>query len=155
MPERRTKSVRPRRRFEDRRLLLGQSRFVGDLAGAGYDGLRAAFVRSPFAPARIVSMDVAAAQAAPGVVGIFTAADLSTLADMSVGTPSGPPFAPRRVSAEDYSHFVGESIAAIVATTPRRDRARVPVDQHDPQRPARKAEQINGRQRATRAALRR
>ena len=70
--------VAPRRRFEDRRLLLGQGRFVGDLAGAGYDGLHAAFVRSPFAHVRIVSMDVAAARAAPSVVGIVTAADLST-----------------------------------------------------------------------------
>lgn len=108
----------PRRRFEDRRLLLGQGQYVGDLAGGMAEGLHVAFVRSPFAHARIVSIEADAARAAPGVVAVFTAADLSDLAGMSVGAPSGPAVAPRRVFPPTHAHFVGEPVAAVVAATP-------------------------------------
>jgi carbon-monoxide dehydrogenase large subunit len=107
----------PRRRFEDRRLLLGQGEYVGDLAGVTAEGLHAAFVRSPFAHARIVAVDGAAAAAAPGVVAVFTAADMADLKGMSVGTPSGPPVAPRHVFPRTHAHFVGEPLAAVVAET--------------------------------------
>src|SRR3954454_15354161 len=81
----------PRRRFEDHRLLLGRGQYVGDLAAATAECLHVAFVRSPFAHARIVSIDATASRAATGVVAVFTAADLSDVAGMSVGVPSGPP----------------------------------------------------------------
>jgi aerobic carbon-monoxide dehydrogenase large subunit len=70
-------------RKEDRRLLLGRGRFVADLdprtrtpglQGAGL--LHAAFVRSPYAHARLVGIDAAAAGSEPGVEEGFTTARL-------------------------------------------------------------------------------
>jgi carbon-monoxide dehydrogenase large subunit len=52
-------------RKEDRRMLLGRGRFVGDLTRPGL--LHAAFVRSPHAHARITRIDPAAALKPPGV----------------------------------------------------------------------------------------
>ena len=64
----------PVRRFEDKRLLSGNGRFQSDnnLLGQAY----AYVLRSPHAHARIRKLDLAAAQAAPGVALIMTAADL-------------------------------------------------------------------------------
>src|SRR5579871_231281 len=107
----------PRRRFEDRRLLLGQGQYVGDLAGVTAESLHVALVRSPFAHARIAAIVTAATLAAPGVTAVFTAADLGELAGMSVGAPSGPPVAPRTVFPQTHAHFVGEPLAAVVAET--------------------------------------
>src|SRR5262249_5138083 len=57
------------RRVEDRRLLTGRGRYVGDLAVSGT--LHAAFLRSPHPHALIRQIDVAAARPPPGVGGIF------------------------------------------------------------------------------------
>ncbi len=62
------------RRNEDPRLLMGQALFVDDVQLAGM--AHVAFVRSPYAHARIVSIDAAAALAREGVLAIYTAADL-------------------------------------------------------------------------------
>src|SRR5258708_14415287 len=64
---------RPVRRKEDFRLLTGRGRYVDDLALPGM--AHAVFVRSPHAHARIVSIDTAAALAAPGVLCVLTGAD--------------------------------------------------------------------------------
>src|SRR5215469_7927428 len=61
-------------RKEDRRLLQGRGRFVGDMTRAGM--LHAAFARSPFPAAVVTAIDTTAAQQAPGVAAVFTAADL-------------------------------------------------------------------------------
>ena len=61
-------------RKEDPRMLRGSGRFVGDLARIGM--LHAAFVRSPFAAARVSAIGTSAALRAPGVAAAFTAADL-------------------------------------------------------------------------------
>ncbi|MFI6512480.1 aerobic carbon-monoxide dehydrogenase large subunit [Streptosporangium sp. NPDC050855] len=63
----------PVRRREDPRLLTGQGRYVDDL-GAG--SLEAAFVRSPYAHARIRDIDVSAAVEIEGLVAIYTWEDL-------------------------------------------------------------------------------
>ncbi|GAA3024755.1 aerobic carbon-monoxide dehydrogenase large subunit [Streptosporangium longisporum] len=63
----------PVRRREDPRLLTGQGRYVDDL-GAG--SLEAAFVRSPYAHARIRDIDVSAAVEVDGLVAIYTWEDL-------------------------------------------------------------------------------
>jgi carbon-monoxide dehydrogenase large subunit len=63
-------------RKEDPELLTGQSRFIDDVTLAGQVWM--AVVRSPFGHARITSIDTAAAAAMPGVVGVFTAADLES-----------------------------------------------------------------------------
>jgi carbon-monoxide dehydrogenase large subunit len=62
-------------RMEDERLLLGQGRFLDDLHLDG--GLEAAFLRSPHAHARILSIDPGAALALPGVVAVVTGADIA------------------------------------------------------------------------------
>src|SRR6476646_9610674 len=63
----------PRRR-EDARFVTGRGAYVDDLA---CDRLtRAVFVRSPHAHARLRSIDTAAAQRAPGVLAVLTAADV-------------------------------------------------------------------------------
>ena len=60
-------------RLEDQRLLTGQGRFLDDI---NYDRqLWAVILRSPHAHAKILSIDTSAAQAAPGVHGVFTGAD--------------------------------------------------------------------------------
>ncbi|HEX6202155.1 MAG TPA: molybdopterin cofactor-binding domain-containing protein, partial [Thermoanaerobaculia bacterium] len=62
------------RRNEDPRLLTGRALFVDDVALPGM--LHAHFVRSPYAHARIGSIDVSEARAMPGVVAVWTADDL-------------------------------------------------------------------------------
>jgi CO/xanthine dehydrogenase Mo-binding subunit len=64
----------PITRNEDPRLLRGEALFVDDVDLPGM--LHAAFYRSPYAHARLESIDVSAALARPGVVGVFTADDL-------------------------------------------------------------------------------
>src|SRR5580698_1493656 len=64
----------PVTRNEDARLLSGQALFVDDVELPGM--LHAAFLRSNVAHAHIRSIDVVAARARPGVVAVYTAADL-------------------------------------------------------------------------------
>ena len=62
-------------RKEDARLLTGEARFVDDLSIPG--ALWLGMVRSPFAHARIVKVDVSKALEMPGVVGAWSGADLA------------------------------------------------------------------------------
>ena len=64
-------------RVEDHRILSGRGKYVDDLNLPNM--LHAAFVRSPFAHARIKSIDVSAARATPGVVAVFTGDDMRRL----------------------------------------------------------------------------
>ena len=104
------------RRREDPRLITGAGEFVDDLRVPGC--LHAAFLRSPHAHARIHGIDSAAARRAPGVVGVFIAADLG-----DAGGPI-PVFAPHPALprpcgalplAADRVRYVGEPIAMVVA----------------------------------------
>src|SRR5256885_14345091 len=61
-------------RKEDRRMLLGRGRFVSDMTTP--NTLHSAFVRSPYASARITSVDVSRAMRVDGVVAVYTSADL-------------------------------------------------------------------------------
>src|SRR5256885_15415217 len=63
----------PVQRVEDDRLLRGHGRFTDDIDEGA---LECCFVRSPYAHARINSIDVSAARDMPGVVAVYTAADL-------------------------------------------------------------------------------
>ena len=101
------------RRVEDPDLLLGQAQFVDDLPLAG--ALHLAFVRSPAAHARVLGIDAEAARAMPGVVAVFTAADLEL-----------PPYeglmqlnaqCARPPLAIDKVRFVGDTVAAVLAET--------------------------------------
>src|SRR5246500_4982090 len=64
----------PIKRNEDRKLLTGQALFVDDVELPGL--LHAAFLRSPHAHARLLSVDTSKAAARPGVVAVYAAADL-------------------------------------------------------------------------------
>ena len=63
------------RRLEDARFLAGSGRYLDDIVLP--DMLHMAVLRSPHAHAAIELTDVAAARGAPGVLGVFTAADLA------------------------------------------------------------------------------
>src|SRR3989304_3609539 len=73
---------RPLKRVEDRRLVQGRGRYVDDFNPPGC--LSAAFVRSPYAHARLTALRVEAARSAPGVVAVFTGADVAHLGPMPV-----------------------------------------------------------------------
>ena len=101
------------RRVEDRDLLTGASTYVGNLALDGV--LHVAFVRSPFAHARVTAIDTAAAAAAPGVVAVHTAADLDLPAHHGFIVIN--PDLPRPPLATDRVRFAGEAVAVVTATT--------------------------------------
>src|SRR5262245_31084418 len=62
-------------RREDPALLTGEAKFAADLDVSG--ALYLAVLRSPYAHARITSIDVSAALEQPGVVAVYTGADLA------------------------------------------------------------------------------
>ena len=105
------------RRFEDHRLLTGQSRFVDDITLPGM--LHAVVLRSPHAHAAITSIDVAAARHAPGVVSVVTASDLEHVAahiPTRRNTDADELWPPEHpVLATDKVCYVGQPIAIVVA----------------------------------------
>ena len=113
-----TKSVRRR---EDVRLLTGQGNYTADAAPAGM--AVAILLRSPHAHARIQHIDVAPARGLPGVIAVYTAADLTDVTPIAggIGFPrpdGGPaPKTDRPLLATDRVRFVGEPVAMIVAET--------------------------------------
>ena len=107
-------------RREDPVLLTGEARFVDDLRVAGAVHLKV--VRSPFAHARIRSIDTDAARAMPGVVAVYSGGDLR--ADWQTPLPCAWPVTPDMKNPEhwplavDEVHFAGEGVAVVVAETP-------------------------------------
>ena len=100
-------------RTEDPRMLTEGARYVADLR---LDGLAyACFVRSTAACGRIIGVDTAEASRQPGVLGVFTAADLD-LPDLKP-IPVMNQRMTRPVLARDVVRFVGEPLAAVVAET--------------------------------------
>jgi len=105
-------------RVEDPKLLTEGGTYVADLRIPELDGATyVTYVRSTIAHARLTSIDVDEARTAPGVVGVFTAADLD-MADLPLGTPMGNPAITRPLLARDRVRYVGEQIAAIVTEHP-------------------------------------
>jgi carbon-monoxide dehydrogenase large subunit len=110
-------------RFEDRRLLRGGGRYLDDVNLPGQ--AHAVVVRSVHAHAMVRGLDVTAAAKAPGVVAVFTGADLARdgLGTMQMTLrrkrPDGAPmFAPpHRGLAQDRVRYVGDPIALVVAET--------------------------------------
>ena len=110
-------------RFEDPRLLRGEGRFVHDVNLSGQ--LHAVLVRSPHAHASIVSIDIKAAAAAPGVIAVLTGEDY---AREGFGGPSptlkrtradGSPMFWRAQAplARSRVRYVGDPVAMVVAET--------------------------------------
>jgi carbon-monoxide dehydrogenase large subunit len=102
-------------RVEDARLLTGRGTFVDDVVRPGM--FHAAFVRSPFARARIRGIDTDAARALPGVRAVFTAADLNPGVHEQWYTSIGKdaPDTPRPPLADGEARFVGDPVALVVA----------------------------------------
>jgi CO/xanthine dehydrogenase Mo-binding subunit len=102
---------RPVPRTEDGPLVTGQGRYVADLKLEG--AAQVVFVNSPIAHARIASVDVTAARAAPGVLAVVTAGDLGL-------EPARPlPMHDQRMVrpwlADGVVRYVGEPVVALVA----------------------------------------
>jgi carbon-monoxide dehydrogenase large subunit len=102
-------------RVEDTRLLTGHGTYVDDIVRPGM--LHACFVRSPFAHARINSIDVSAALALPGVHAVLTAADLNADVKEAWHAVAGKDVAdtPRPPLAEGEVKFVGDPVAIVIA----------------------------------------
>jgi len=112
---------RPTKRREDVRFLTGRGRYVGDLALD--HAAHVAVVRSQHAHAHILRVDAGAARALPGVLGVFTLADLPELRE-ALPPPVVPGVAvkPYRQSAlaDGLVRFAGEAVAVVVAGDPYR-----------------------------------
>jgi len=109
----------PLGRKEDAELLTGQARFVDDLTLPGMVWM--AVVRSPYAHARIRSVDVSRALAATGVVAVFSGADLAE--DVPAGLPCVWPVTEDIALpthwplARDKARFAGDGVAVVIAET--------------------------------------
>ena len=107
----------PMKRKEDRALLLGQGTYVDNMTVAGQ--LVMAVVRSPYARARIISIDTAAARAADGVVAVFTGADLRD--DWKSPLPCAWPVTEEMLAPEhfplaiDEARYQGDGVAVVIA----------------------------------------
>jgi len=105
-------------RKEDQRFVTGRGRYVDDMKLPGC--LHAAFVRSPHAHARVERIDTSAARAMPGVVAVYTAADLPECkTPIPAATPSPASFrsAPQSVFADPIARHPGEVVAVVLADT--------------------------------------
>jgi aerobic carbon-monoxide dehydrogenase large subunit len=111
----------PLRRVEDRRFLTGRGRFVADIELPG--ALVCVLVRSPHGHACVRRIDVSPALASPGVVTVFTGADMAAdgVAPMRplwiISSRDGSPMAvpPRFALARETVRHVGEPIVAVIA----------------------------------------
>ena len=111
------------RREEDLRLLTGRGRYADDVPAP--DAARGYVLRSPHAHARLGAIDVAGAQAVPGVLAILTGADLRRrgLGTLRPGVPrrranGAPAFVcPQPLLAQDRVRYVGDPVAFVVAET--------------------------------------
>jgi carbon-monoxide dehydrogenase large subunit len=107
------------RRVEDPRVLLGKTRYVDDIRLPGT--LVLAFVRSPYAHAGILNVDVSAAKSYPGVKAVLTGADIAE-AIRPLRVEYDPARAPTHKScdwpvlAQNKVRFVGEALAAVLAS---------------------------------------
>jgi len=106
-------------RREDPALLTGEARYTADLPIPG--ALHLAVLRSPYARARIVSVDTAAAASMPGVTAVFSGADL---ADAWAGPmPCAWPVTEDMKSPTHYplavgqANYVGDGVACVLATS--------------------------------------
>jgi len=114
---------KPMLRREDYRFLTGAGQYTDDVVLPHQT--HAAFVRSPYAHARIRSIDITKAAKAPGVLHIFTGADLAEakvgglpcgwLIHSKDGTPMKEPAHP--VIAHTKVRHVGDQVALVIAET--------------------------------------
>ncbi|MCI0866996.1 MAG: xanthine dehydrogenase family protein molybdopterin-binding subunit [Chloroflexi bacterium] len=124
------------KRFEDPRLVAGQGSYVDDITVPGM--LHAAFLRSPYAHARIRSVDASVAREMPGVVAVLTGDDIvDALPDLpsramtgewSVDEFNGPEHPALAIGKVCY---VGQPVAIVVAQEPSQARDALETIQTD------------------------
>ena len=111
-------------RLEDIRLTTGQGAFVADHRRPGLT--HACFARSMVACGQILALDVAKAQSLPGVIAVFTAANLDADGIPDLLTEIDPPRdddgvgikTPKPFLARDRVRYLGEPVAVVIAETP-------------------------------------
>ncbi|HEX9064692.1 MAG TPA: xanthine dehydrogenase family protein molybdopterin-binding subunit [Streptosporangiaceae bacterium] len=107
---------RARTRKEDARLITGQTSWTDNMTLPGM--LHMAFLRSPYAHAKITSVDVSGAKSMPGVVAAFSGADF---AEEQGSLPCAWPVTPDIIipphppMATEEVRYVGEAVAVVVA----------------------------------------
>src|ERR1700734_3988163 len=107
---------RARLRKEDERLITGQTNWTDNIRLPGM--LHVAFLRSPYAHARITSVNVSVARTEPGVIAAYSGADF---ADEQGSLPCAWPVTPDIVipahppMAVDEVRYLGEAVADVVA----------------------------------------
>src|SRR5207248_10023825 len=103
------------RRVEDPRLVTGAGTYIGDLSPVGM--VYAEFVRSQYAHAKIDNIDAPEARATPGVVAVFTGADVNDKVNPLPGAShiEGAKNPKRTILADGVVRFMGEAIAVVVA----------------------------------------
>jgi len=99
-----------RKRVEDARFTQGKGNYVDDIKLAGM--LHGDFVRSPYAHARVKSINTDAAMALDGVVAVLTAKDLEPLGLHWMPTLAGDK---QMVLADGKVLFQGQEVAYVVA----------------------------------------
>jgi len=113
----------PAPRLEDSALLRGQGRYTDDVNRPGQ--VFCAMVRSPVAHGHIRAIDVEAARAMPGVLAVYTAADLAAAGCGPMayrvalkGRGGSDIIKPKRFAlAHDRVRFVGDPVACVIAET--------------------------------------
>ena len=111
----------PVRRSEDPTLVRGEGRYTDDTRRTGQT--YAVMVRSSVAHGVIRGIDTAAAKAMPGVLAVYTAADLTGYGGLKCNLPlksrDGSPirYTPRPALAGDKVRFVGDPVACVIAET--------------------------------------
>ena len=111
-------------RFEDPRLIRGGGRYTDDIKLPGMT--HAVVLRSPYAHAKIKSIDSKAAKSAPGVLAVLTAADVKAAGYGDLPVPGnlkrrdGSPMYKARypILADERVRWVGDYVAFVVAETP-------------------------------------
>src|SRR6187401_425086 len=111
----------PVRRSEDPTLVRGQGRYTDDVSQSNQ--AYAVMVRSRDAHGVIRSVDTTAAKAMPGVLAVYTAADLTGYGPLKCPLPlknrdgSAIRYTPRPALAGDKVRFVGDPVACVIAET--------------------------------------
>ncbi len=110
------------KRVEDARLLKGEGQYTDDLQRENM--AYGVTLRSPYGHAEIVSLDVTAARALPGVLAVYTHEDIAEYGPIPCLVPlSGPVHTPRLMLVKDRVRFVGDAIAFVVADSREAARA--------------------------------
>jgi aerobic carbon-monoxide dehydrogenase large subunit len=103
------------RRREDPRLITGTATYLDDIKAPGMH--HACIVRSPHAAAKIKSIAIDEARKLPGVVAIFTGADIAKLGPVPCAASlPGLRVPHHHLLAQDRVYYVGHPIAVVVAT---------------------------------------